>query len=122
MKTKYLYIVLGSVSLSLGVLGMFLPVLPTTPFLLLTAALYYRGSPELYEKLMAHKHLGPYIKSFREDRSIPLSAKIYSISLLWMTILLSAFLAVDRIWFRVLLIAVAVGVTVHILSYRTRKR
>ena len=119
-KKQFLYVVFGTVSLALGIVGIVLPILPTTPFLLLTAWLYYRGSPALYDKLMKHKYFGPYIKSFREDKSIPLSTKIYSISLLWITILLSAFCAVEEIWIRVLLLLIAVGVTVHILSYKTR--
>ena len=64
---RYLLMVLGSVALALGVAGIFLPLLPTTPFLLLAAALYFRSSPQLYEWLLSHKHLGPYIRNFREN-------------------------------------------------------
>ena len=73
---KYIYVAIGSISLVLGVIGIFLPILPTTPFLLLSAALFFRGSPRLYTWLLEHKYLGPYIRSFREDRAIPLRAKI----------------------------------------------
>ncbi len=118
---KKLYITLGIISLSLGIAGIFLPVLPTTPFLLLTAALWMRGSPRLYERLMSHPRLGPYIRSFRETRAIPLRAKIVSVSMLWATILASAFWAVNAWWLRALLIAIAAGVTWHILSFRTLK-
>jgi uncharacterized membrane protein YbaN (DUF454 family) len=106
----------------LGVAGIFLPVLPTTPFLLLTAALWLRGSPRLYGRLMADKRLGPYIRNFREHRAIPLRAKIVSVTTLWATILVSAFWAVHVWWLRVILLAVAVAVTWHILSFRTLKR
>ena len=82
---KYIYVAIGSISLVLGVIGIFLPILPTTPFLLLSAALFFRGSPRLYTWLLEHKYLGPYIRSFREDRAIPLRAKIISVSLLWIT-------------------------------------
>lgn len=82
---KYIYVAIGSISLLLGVIGIFLPILPTTPFLLLSAALFFRGSPRLYTWLLEHKYLGPYIRSFREDRAIPLRAKIISVSLLWIT-------------------------------------
>jgi uncharacterized membrane protein YbaN (DUF454 family) len=101
--------------------GIFLPVLPTTPFLLLAAALWMRGSPRLYERLMAHKRLGPYIRDFRQHRAIPFRAKIVSVAMLWTTILLSAFLAVHAWWLRVLLTAVAIAVTIHILSFKTRR-
>jgi uncharacterized membrane protein YbaN (DUF454 family) len=117
---KTLYIILGAISLALGIAGIFLPVLPTTPFLLLTAAMWMRGSPRLYERLMAHPRLGPYISDFREHRAIPLRAKIVSVATLWTTILLSTFLAVHAWWLRALLIAIAIAVTLHILSFKTR--
>ena len=68
---KTLYIALGTLSLALGILGIFLPLLPTTPFLLLTAALYFKSSPRLYNWLLNQKHLGPYIRNFRENNAIP---------------------------------------------------
>ena len=67
---KTLYIALGTLSLALGILGIFLPLLPTTPFLLLTAALYFKSSPRLYNWLLNQKHLGPYIRNFRENKAI----------------------------------------------------
>ncbi|WP_373830933.1 YbaN family protein, partial [Bacteroides heparinolyticus] len=85
MKTAY--IILGTISLVLGFIGIFLPLLPTTPFLLLTAALYFRGSPRLYQWLLNHKYLGTYIRNFRENKAIPLRAKIYSLLLMWGSVL-----------------------------------
>lgn len=107
--------------MGLGILGIFLPVLPTTPFLLLAAALFFRGSPKLYSWLMNHKTLGPYIRNFRENKAIPMRAKIVSVATLWTTILLSAFLAVNVWWLRIVLFAIAIGVTWHILSFKTLK-
>ena len=119
---KILYITMGAISLGLGVAGIFLPVLPTTPFLLLTAALWFRSSPKLYGRLMASKCLGPYIRNFREHRAIPMRIKIVSVSMLWTAILLSAFLAVQVWWLRILLICIAAAVTWHILSFKTLKK
>ncbi len=119
---KVLYIVLGSISLGLGILGIFLPLLPTTPFLLLTAALYFRGSPRLYDWLMNHKYFGPYIKNFREHKAIPLRAKILSVSLLWITISYSALVVISLLWVKILLFCIAIGVTYHILSFKTLKK
>ena len=88
---KTVYIILGTLSLALGIIGIFLPLLPTTPFLLLTAALYFRGSPRLYQWLLNHKCLGPYIRNFRENKAIPLRAKIISLLLMWGTMVYCIF-------------------------------
>ncbi len=119
---KHLYIALGSVSLALGIIGIFVPLLPTTPFLLLTAALYFKGSPRLYNWLLHQKHLGPYIRQFREEKAIPLRAKILSVTLMWGTMLYCVFFLVPLIWVKVLLLCIAAGVTYHILSFRTLKK
>ena len=118
---KYLLVLLGSLSLVLGVSGIFLPVLPTTPFLLLSAALYMRSSARLYNWLLSHKHLGPYIKNFREHKAIPLKVKIVSVSMVWLTLLYCAVFVAWVWWMRVLFIAIAIGVTIHILHYKTLK-
>lgn len=118
---KYILAFLGSLSLALGILGIFLPVLPTTPFLLLTAALYVRSSARLYDWLMSHRHLGPYIKNFRENKAIPLRVKVVSVSLVWATLLYCALFVAWVWWMRLLFIAIATCVTVHILHYKTLK-
>lgn len=119
---KTLYIVLGSISLALGILGIFLPLLPTTPFLLLTAALYFRGSERLYQWLLHHPQLGTYICNFRENKAIPLRAKITSLSLLWGTLLYGIFFLVSHTWIQCLLALLAVAVSYHILSFKTLKK
>ena len=120
-RMKTLYIVLGSISLALGILGIFLPLLPTTPFLLLTAALYFKGSPRLYNWLLNHRHFGPYIRNFRENKAIPLRAKIISLVLMWGTMLYCIFFLIPFIWVKILLGLIAAGVTYHILSFKTLK-
>ncbi len=119
---KLLCIILGSISLALGILGIFLPLLPTTPFLLLTAWLYFRGSPRLYNWLLHQKYLGPYIRNFRENKAIPLKAKILSVSLLWGTMLYCIFFVVSYLWLKILLFLIAIGVTFHILSFKTLRK
>lgn len=119
---KVLYSILGSISLALGVIGIFLPVLPTTPFLLLSAALYFKGSERLYKWLMGHSRFGPYITNFRIHRAIPLKAKIASVSLLWITILISIFFFIPIFFVKILLACIAIAVTVHILSFKTMKK
>lgn len=118
---NYLLIILGAVSLGLGVTGMFLPVLPTTPFLLLTAWCWLKGSPRLYAWLMSQPRLGPYIRDFQEHRCISRKVKVISVSTLWVTVTVSIVL-VHPLWLRILLAAIAVGVTVHILSFTTKNQ
>ena len=119
---RILLMILGSVTLALGVVGIFLPLLPTTPFLLLAAALYFRSSPRLYDWLLAHPHLGEYIRNFRENKAIPLRVKIVSVTLVWVTLLYCAFFVAYNIFMRLFFVALAVGITVHILHYKTLKK
>lgn len=116
---KTICIIIGTISLALGIIGIFVPLLPTTPFLLLTAALYFRGSPRLYQWLLSHKHLGPYIRNYRENKAIPLRAKIISLTLMWGTMLYCIFFLIPLVWVKVLMLLVAAGVTYHILSFKT---
>ena len=111
---KLLYLLLGTLSLILGIIGIFLPVLPTTPLLLLTAFCYYRGSSRMYDWLMSHPKLGPYIRNFREHRMIPRRIKAYILTMLWLSLLFCAYI-LHPIWLKCLMIAIAIGVTIHIL-------
>lgn len=115
---KYLYIFFGTLSLVVGIIGIFLPVLPTTPLLLLAAFCYYRGSKRLYYWLMRHPHLGTYIRNFTEKKVIPLHAKIITLTLLWSSLLFCTYI-LDPIWLKALMMTIAIGVTWHILSYRS---
>ena len=119
---KIFLIILGAISLTLGILGIFLPVLPTTPFLLLTAWCWLKSSKKLYNKLMDHPRLGPYIQDFQINKSISLKTKIISVSTLWITISISIIFAVDNIYIRLLLLLIAIAVTIHILSFKTKPK
>jgi uncharacterized membrane protein YbaN (DUF454 family) len=119
---KKLYVILGSIALALGIAGIFLPLLPTTPFLLLAASLYLKGSPKRYNWLINHRCLGPYIRNFRENRAIPLRVKIISVSLVWITILYGVCFVVALLWLKILLLCIAAGVSYHILSFKTLKQ
>ncbi|MDR3252487.1 MAG: YbaN family protein [Tannerella sp.] len=117
---KIFMIIAGTICLALGVIGIFVPLLPTTPFLLLAAAAYFRGSARLYAWLMNHKYFGPYIRNFRENKTIPLRAKVFSIALMWLTMGYCIFFLPLHLWLRFVLAAIGVGVTRHILSYKTK--
>ena len=111
---------LGTVFVLIGILGVFLPLLPATPFLLLASACYVRGSQRLYGWLMNNKYLGPYIRNFREHRAMPVRAKIISIAILWISLVISIY-RVDIFIIQSVLIVVGIGVTALILSIRTLK-
>ncbi len=120
---KTFLIILGAVSLVLGIVGIFVPLLPTTPFLLLTAALWVRSSPRLYEWLLSHRYFGEYLRNYRENRAIPLRAKVISLTLMWAAMLYCILAVVNQWWWaQALLLAVAIGVTWHILSFATLRR
>ncbi len=119
--SKWVLIIVGSFFTGLGIIGIFLPLLPTTPFLLLAAACYIRSSERLYNWLMNNKWIGRYIKNYIEGKGIPLKSKVLSISALWITIGYSVFFVVNIFPVRVILILIAIGVTMHLLSIRTLK-
>lgn len=118
---RYILTLLGLISLGLGILGAFLPVLPTTPLLLLSAALFLRGNRRLYDWLMNHPRLGVYISNFMKHKAIPLRVKIVAVSMLWITLLYCAIWVAGHWAFRLFFILIAIGVTIHILSYKTLK-
>jgi len=118
---KKFLVVLGFLSLAIGIFGIVIPLLPTTPFLLLSAACFLKGSDRMYRWLMNHKLFGEYIRNFREKKAIPLRTKILAVSLLWITILFSIFFMVESIYLRIMLAAIAIAVTVHILHFKTLK-
>lgn len=110
------------ISLGLAILGIFLPVLPTTPLLLLAAALFLRSNERLYQWLMNHPRFGRYISNFTVHKSIPLHVKVFSVITLWLTLLYCAVFVAEHWAFRAFFILIAVGVTIHILSYKTSER
>jgi hypothetical protein len=115
---RVLLIICGTISLALGIIGIVIPVLPTTPFLLLAAACYARSSERFYNWLMSNRVFGSYIRNYREGRGIPASVKAMAITFLWAAILVSMYLMENTVM-RVALFIIAIAVTAHILSLKT---
>lgn len=111
----------GTFFLGLGIIGIFLPLLPTTPFILLAASCYARSSKKLYDWLLNNRWFGNYIKKYREGKGIPRKVKVLSISFLWIVIGYSVLFVVNVLFVRIILSLIAVGVTIHILSIKTLK-
>jgi uncharacterized membrane protein YbaN (DUF454 family) len=115
---RYALLAIGWLSVVLGAIGIFLPVLPTTPFLLLAAACFMRSSERFYLWLVNHRQLGPWIVDYLEGQGIPLKGKVYAISLMWLSIGISCYL-VPLIWARLFMLTSAVLVTLYILKQKT---
>jgi uncharacterized membrane protein YbaN (DUF454 family) len=109
------YIIVGSIALALGALGLFLPVLPTTPFVILAAACYYRGSERLHAWILESRWFGEMIRNYQAGRGVTLGTKIKAVGLMWLTITVSATVYVDSLIARVLMYAVAIGVTIYLV-------
>jgi uncharacterized membrane protein YbaN (DUF454 family) len=86
---KLVYNVAGTLAVVLGILGIFLPLLPTTPFLLLASWCFARGSTRLHDWLLSHRVFGEYLRNFEAGRGIPLRAKIVATVLLWSSLLMA---------------------------------
>lgn len=114
-------VIAGTISVGLGILGIFLPLLPTTPFLLLAAFLYARSSQRFYDWLLNNRWFGSCITNYRERRGISLKIKILAVSVLWITMTFSAWFVIKLLMARIVLFLIAAGVTCHILSFKTLK-
>lgn len=117
---RYLLLACGLIALALGVIGLFLPVLPTTPFILLAAACFLRSSKRLHALVVGHPVLGPPVQDFFAGRGISRRTKTVAITTLWASILGSAWFCVPSPWLDGLLVAIAAGVTVYLLKLPTR--
>jgi uncharacterized protein len=111
--------ILGFLFTGLAILGVFLPVLPTTVWLLLAASCWMRSSTRFYHWLIRNRYLGNYLRNYREHRGITRRHKIFTLTLLWVGISVSALILVSRVWLSLLLYGVAVAVTIHILTLKT---
>jgi len=118
---RAILLITGTISLVIGIVGIFIPLLPTTPFLLLTAACYAQGSDRFYNWLLCNKLFGNYIRNYREGKSIALNVKLISLLLLWATILFSAIFVVSAFLIKIILITIAIAVTIHIFTIRSIK-
>ena len=116
---KILLMIAGLIFLATGSIGIFVPLLPTTPFLILAAGCFIRSSERLYNWTLTNRIFGKYLKGYLEKKGIPLGVKLFTLFLLWFTILSSAIFFIDLLWVRIILIIIAVSVTVHLIMIKT---
>lgn len=116
---RWILICCGWVSIVAGVIGIFLPLVPTVPFLLLAVACFARSSVRFHSWLVDHTHLGPLLRDYLKGTGIPPRAKRLAIGMVWVSFPASTFLFAQALWLRVLLMAVAAGLTLYLLSLPT---
>ena len=116
---KGFYTVCGVLFVGLATLGIVLPLLPTTPFLLLAAACFIRSSDKRYQWLITHKWFGSYIRNYREHRALTRRTKVVTVVLLWVTLGFTIFSLLNNLILQIALFLIGTGVTVHVLRYNT---
>jgi uncharacterized protein len=116
---RALLIIAGTLSVVLGAIGIFLPMLPTTPFLLLAAVCFARSSPRMLHWLTHNRWFGSYIRNYREGRGMPRLEKYLTIAALWLTIGITILFFTTVLWVELTLAAIALAVTIHLLRIKT---
>ena len=119
---RNLLIAVGVVCVGLGFAGVFVPLLPTTPFLLLAAACFIRSSERFYTWLTTNRFVGSYVRNYMEHRATTIATKVASLSMLWICLVCTGVFFIESWSIRALLLVVGVGVTVHLVSLRTIRR
>ncbi len=119
--SRFLWNAAGTFFLSLGAIGIVVPLLPTTPFLLLAASCYFRGSVRMYNWMLTNRYFGTLLRNYRDGKGIPLRTRIATIVLLWTVIGFSATIMTDSMIVRTVLLLVAFGVSIHILTIKGSK-
>ncbi len=121
MYKKNILMGLGIIFLVFGITGVVLPVLPTTPFILLAAACFAKSSPRLYNWLLNNRLFGKYIINYQQNKGIPLRVKITSLFFLWLSIGFTLTVFISNNYVRAVVIVIVIGVTIHILRMETLK-
>ena len=115
---RALYVIAGTIFVVIGVLGIVLPILPGTPFLLLASACYLRGSKRLHRWLHEHRFLGPYLRAFEEGKGLPKRVKVIAIATMWIGISVTIVMFM-QVWLALALVAIATGVTIYLVRMPT---
>lgn len=118
---RWIFVASGVILVGIGVLGMFLPLLPTTIFFILAAWCFARSSEKFYIWLHTNKYFGKYLSNYRSGRGMTLSSKIYSLTFLWVGIGVSGIFLTENLYVRILIAAIGIGVMWHILAIKTAK-
>lgn len=116
---RKIFFICGMLSLILAFLGVFLPLLPTVPLVLLASFCFSKSSARFHTWLLNNKTFGPIIKDWEETKSIPLKAKIISISVLTLSVAISVIFLLDNVLVRIILVMIAIAVSAYIMRIPT---
>ena len=126
---RALWFIAGMICLVFGMVGIVLPILPTTPLLLAAAACFCKSSTRMYDWLLGNKWFGEYIKNYKEGRGLPMRTKIWALTVLWVTIGVSTVFFLNRLLppqlvlpMQLIMVAVAIAVSAHILRLPTFRK
>lgn len=111
--SRYLILLLGWLSIALGVVGIFLPLLPTTPFILLAAWCFSRSSPLFHDWLISHPKLGPIVTTWHQG-GLPVKVRNRILVVMWCSLTLSMLL-IGKLWLIALLLVTGTAVTIYIM-------
>lgn len=118
---KGIYFIIGSLSLVAGALGVFLPVVPTTPFVLLSAWCFFRSSDKIYRWVVSNETFGPTIENYQEGKGITKKTKIRAIVMMWLTITLSVYFYISSLHLIAFLYIIAISVSIYLYKLPTLK-
>lgn len=116
---RFLFTLAGMASFGLGFIGVFVPLLPTVPFMLLSAYCFARSSERYYKWLINHRYFGEHILNYRDHHAVTATIRRATIALLWISIGITAIFAVSLLWIRLMLLVIAISVTIHLALLKT---
>ncbi len=118
---KIIYITIGTLCLILGAIGIFLPLLPTTPFWLLTCWFYIHSSKKMYDRVMDNRYFGEHMRNYLEYKAIPMRIKVIALSVLWISTSFTTLFLTENLWIKIGLMIISVAVTWHLVTFPTKK-
>jgi hypothetical protein len=119
---KIFYTLIGTISLLLGIIGIILPVLPTTPFILFSAWCYFRGSRRFHDWLINHPYLGPIVAEYGEGEGMTKESKIKAIIFTWTAVILTAVFILDSLFMQIIIVLIAIIGTIVLVRIKTKKK
>ncbi|MBI5404313.1 MAG: YbaN family protein [Ignavibacteriae bacterium] len=118
---RYLWIFFGFLMVAMGILGAVLPVIPGTIFFIIAAFCFAKSSEKFYKMLIHNKYVGQHLQNYLEEKFIPVKTKIIIISSIWISMTASAVYVLEVLWQRLIMFAIAIGVSVYIIRHRSKR-